>query len=575
MRQHILILPLLYTVQLLLQVEFVLSSTESGNLSINNIPKRPSIGKKRIVANMKSNALSRKPKASAVDGKETAIRGGYSEGENESDGPLTKLRKTLFPIYGKMEVQKFLLIGSIKFFIILALTLTRDTKDTLVVTECGAEAIAFLKIYGVLPAATAFIALYSKMASMLGKEALFYTTCIPFFVFFLVFDKSIYPHRGSLQPSLESVQQFFGGATNGGMLILAKIISNWTSALFYIFSEIYSSVSVGLLFWQFANDVVNVNQAKRFYPLFAQMSGLAPVVAGQYVVRYTSKAPDFETSLHRLTNAVSFAGVMICMFYKLARDFVERTERSDDDDGMTATKKKEKPRMSMVESAKFLASSKYLRLIATLVLGYGLSINFTEIMWKSLVKKKYPNALEYQAFMGNFSSAVGLGTCIVIFFGVHVIRILGWRIGAIATPCIMALVALPFFACIFMGLDTPATLRLAVVFGTVQSLLSKTSKYALFDPTTQMAYIPLDEESKVKGKAAIDVLGSRVGKSGGSFIQQGLVFIFGDIISAAPVVAVMFYSVLFLWFTGANQLSGLFHAQTEMDKADKLEKKRN
>jgi AAA family ATP:ADP antiporter len=55
-------------------------------------------------------------------------------------------RRTLFPIYGDKEVHKFLLIGSIKFFIILALTLTRDTKDTLVVTQCGAEAIAFLKV---------------------------------------------------------------------------------------------------------------------------------------------------------------------------------------------------------------------------------------------------------------------------------------------------------------------------------------------------------------------------------------------------------------------------------------------
>jgi ATP/ADP translocase len=57
----------------------------------------------------------------------------------------SKLRAALFPIYGD-EVRKFLLMGAIKFFVIMALTLTRDTKDTLVVTQCGAEAIAFLKV---------------------------------------------------------------------------------------------------------------------------------------------------------------------------------------------------------------------------------------------------------------------------------------------------------------------------------------------------------------------------------------------------------------------------------------------
>ncbi len=58
----------------------------------------------------------------------------------------SKIRNAIFPVHGKQEVTKFLLIGSIKFFVILALTLTRDNKDTMVVTECGAEAIAFLKV---------------------------------------------------------------------------------------------------------------------------------------------------------------------------------------------------------------------------------------------------------------------------------------------------------------------------------------------------------------------------------------------------------------------------------------------
>lgn len=366
------------------------------------------------------------------------------------------------------------------------------------------------------------------MSDVLSKKTLFFTTCIPFFLFFLVFDMVIYPNADYLHPSLASVESMLGitNGGGGGLSVLANIVAHWTSALFYVVAEIYSSVSVGLLFWQFANDVVSVEQAKRFYPLFAQMSGLAPVIAGQYAVRYASRAENFSASLHRLTAAISFAGCMICFFYNASMNYIKRTEASKPESTAetttetTTAPKKKKPKMSMGESIKFLASSQYLRLIASLVLGYGLSINFTEVMWKSLVKKKYPNPLDYQRFMGNFSSAVGLSTCIVIFFGVHVIRILGWKVGAMATPAIMALLAAPFFGCILMGLDSPTRLHIAVVLGTLQSLLSKTSKYALFDPTTQMSYIPLDQDSKVKGKAAIDVLGSRIGKSGGSFIQQ-------------------------------------------------------
>jgi AAA family ATP:ADP antiporter len=108
------------------------------------------------------------------------------------------------------------------------------------------------------------------------------------------------------------------------------------------------------------------------------------------------------------------------------------------------------------------------------------------------------------------------------------------------------------------------------MIGTVQSLLSKATKYALFDPTTQMAYIPLDEDSKVKGKAAIDVLGSRLGKSGGSLIQQVLVLGFGNIINAGPVVATIFYAVLITWTTSASKLSVLFE---EMSGGSKKSKK--
>ncbi|GMI35771.1 hypothetical protein TeGR_g8730 [Tetraparma gracilis] len=481
--------------------------------------------------------------------------GGASPG-GASPGP-SSLRQAIFPI-SRAELPKFLLLASVKFFVVWALTVTRDTKDTLVVTQAGAEAIAFMKVYLVLPAAVLFTASYNALATKLRgrRNLLFYCTLAPFFLFFLAFDLFIYPSRASLQPPLALVEAYLGPG------VLAKIVANWTSALFYVVAEIYSSASIGILFWQVANEVVPVEQARRFYPLFGQMSSLAPVCAGQYVVRYSSRAGSFEGSLHRLTAGTTACGIAIAACYHAGNKYIERTEPhllAPKKPSSATSKAKKKEKMSMSESARFLASSPYLRLMATLVVSYGLSINLTEIIWKSLVKKQYPDPLDYSRFMGAFSSSVGAATFFVIFLGSNIIKFLGWRAGALMTPGIMMLLAVPFFTCIIAGVDSDRTLKAAVTLGMVQSLLSKATKYALFDPTTQMAYIPLDEESKVKGKAAIDVLGSRIGKSGGSLVQQALVLWFGSILQAAPAVMLVYYAVLGSWWVSANRLSYMFH----------------
>merc|ERR1711920_838906 len=98
-------------------------------------------------------------------------------------------------------------------------------------------------------------------------------------------------------------------------------------------------------------------------------------------------------------------------------------------------------------------------------------------------------------------------------------------------------------------------LMLSVLFGAIQNILSKSCKYAFFDPCKEMAYIPLDAEQRSKGKAAIDVIGKPLGKSGGSFVQQIAIFTMGSLAAAAPFLGGVLVVVVTGWLSAARGLA--------------------
>lgn len=101
-------------------------------------------------------------------------------------------------------------------------------------------------------------------------------------------------------------------------------------------------------------------------------------------------------------------------------------------------------------------------------------------------------------------------------------------------------------------------LMAAVLVGGAQNVFSKSAKYSLFDPCKEMAYIPLDRETQLKGKAAIDVVCNPLGKSGGALIQQAMIVGFGSLAASTPYLGIILGIIVFAWIKAAASLSTQF-----------------
>lgn len=149
------------------------------------------------------------------------------------------------------EMPHFISMSIMMFLFIYVFTTVRDTKDTLVVSNCGAEAIPFLKLYGVMPCATAFIVLYSKLSNAVGKQTLFYVTLLPFFVFYGVFAFVLFPNRDLIHfPVVDGGAGTAAGVGGGALIAAVNLMRYWSFSLFFIVSELWASAGVPLLFWQ-------------------------------------------------------------------------------------------------------------------------------------------------------------------------------------------------------------------------------------------------------------------------------------------------------------------------------------
>ena len=481
---------------------------------------------------------------------------------------FNKLVDIIWPIH-RHELKRFLSLTLLVFCILFIQNIARALKDGIITTMIGPETISFLKFWGVLPTAVGASILYIKMINSLQPQYIFYLVLSFFVAFFILFAFVLFPNYQNLHISDIKISKIILSYPHLKWFIL--ITAKWSFSLYYIIIDLWTNLVYTLLFWQFVNCITSIEQSKRFYILFALLGQTGLYISG-YLLENISKIIDYilENIFSNVVRDVLFVQIILslCIFFGIIIFFafwlLNNKILTNDDKAKIKFKKKKK--IGFFESMQLVFKSKYLCLIAGILFCYGLTVAVAEGSWKAQVSKVYSTAEEYTSFVGTYLKYNGIITIIFVILGSNIIRKVGWLTAAMITPTIIFCFGVLFFLSLNYNF-IPYILHLDPVFVTVligaaQNVMTKSSKYTLLDSTKEMSYVPLEDELKTTGKAANDVLGTKLGKSTGSFLQS-LMFIImptATYYSISLYLMFLFIIICIIWFVIVKLLSVEYYA---------------
>jgi len=480
---------------------------------------------------------------------------------NADTSSFSGLRSYLWPIHAH-EAKKVIPMAIMIAFVALDYSILRNLKDTLLITEpgSGAEVLPFIKVWVILPAAIVSTMLLSYFLNHFSKTTVFTSITLFFFLFFLFFGFFIYPNRSLLHPHASA--NYLESILPLGFKGLISMYRNWTITCFYVIAELWGTIMLQVLMWGFVNEITKISEAPRFYGVLVIACNIAAICAGQIAnaLKPTIISPDVwnQTLTRLLLLIVGLGSVSLAAFLWMAKYIFPNPDHTPQQE--ECAKKKQKKKLTFKESLYHIANSKYLLCIAGIVMSYNLVINLVEVIWKDRLHHYCPNPSDFNTYTNNLTTAMGIISTTAAILMTGIIQRLGWTKTALLTPGVLLVTTSAFFICLFGG---EAVLGLAVFFGSVQNCCTKAAKYSVFDATKEMAFVPLEPDHKIKGKAAIDGIGSRIAKSGGSILQQGLLLFCGTLAASAPYVALIVACVAVVWFISTLTLGKEYQRLTQ------------
>ena len=448
--------------------------------------------------------------------------------------------------------MKKIILTSVMFLIAMFIaSLLGIIKDYVVFSSLpGLEVIAAVKSV-VFGASLVFFLIYVMLSCLFDPKKLFYGITVFFIGFFVIYAFVLYPMRELLYIDMSAYIAKYPDFKS-----LFLLISNWSIVSFYIIADLWRSVIVSFVLWQFANYIYTVQEAKTIYPIFG-IIGQIGMVLSTYVQGYIFKANNNELAwqLQWTIGMVVLAGLLfIAIYWYMNRFILIASGDAIEDD---------KPEMPLIKGVSYIA------LISIIVIASSVSIELVEGFWKSQLRVEYPLLADFSAFMGGYRFYTSLVSAIVFPLGlllsIFVFKYFKWIIGALLTPIMMLIVGSIFFMVILnpeAEILTSMPLITPVIVGAVYNILIGYTNIFFARPFREMAYIPLNNRLKNIGKAFVDIVLARAGQICGPIILMFLSKNGNDLTHSAKEAMYIFLFIIALWIIATVSLGRLFEKRT-------------
>lgn len=457
----------------------------------------------------------------------------------------------LWPVY-KEEQAQIIPMTAVFFFVSFIYNILNALKKTLLLSNpyLKAQAVSYLKIFGIMPAAIIFTWMTTKVITKYGQKKALQMMIAFFALSFGFLTLFIFPNREYLtfnfQPTFE----------------LVSLLNNWDITLFYIFSEMWSSIILNVLCWGIVIETTHLSQSKRIYALFTGSANIATLVAGWWAATaldhqlvWFYQAPlESLTWVNRLMFQMSVMWILqVAIIYLLS--FIKIPEQPQ----TSSPKKKEK--LGLLSAIKVTAQHPILRNIALIMISFNMIYHLSDVTHSAYVKAYMSADSDMMNKYFNYITLY-LGLCAVGFSWIlsgSFIRQFGLKTSLFVTPVLWGLLSFMDIVASFSpqtGFEWHSmVLPLNLISLSILISVGRAIKFTIFDTTKEMSFLSLDSDKKRMGKAAIDGLSSRFGKSGGAWLlilitsQAG-----GQVIaSLLPLKCVIALSYL-LWFYAVSSL---------------------